>query len=386
MAEEENDSNGDHPPTARRRLVAAACLVVATVAAISLLLWMRQRPSFQEQLKAIDAAHAVPDRENAGPLYTELAWDSNSPSLDSSFLPPAVLSVTISRPWRSAEFPQMADWIKERQAIIDGLRKASDKSRCWFPVSDGAWCNGKRSQVGYRWAHLLLEAANNDLGEGRTDAGLEKLVCLFRMAGHFVAQGNSGDYILGRGMASRGLERLGRLVILEGVSPDWLAKLETVLPSGEDRWAGQSKEMEEVTRLYKRKFRQGILPRLIGIVASGRSVQDAGMFHLLYLAECRAGRTLLALHRYRNQTGAWPTSLAEVESQVSADTVTDPFSGKPFGYRHSGEGFLLYSVGPNGTDEGGKPKDDRIFWPRWVRSHWRWMSPEYGWHRQGLCP
>ena len=364
MTEEENNSERNSSPATRRRRVAAVCLVVAAVAVILLLLWLRQRPGFQEQLKAIDAAHAIPDQENAGPLYTALAWDSNSPSLDSSSLPQAVLSAAISRPWRSAEFPQMADWIKERQAIIDGLRKASNKSRCWFPVSDGAWYNGKRSQVGYRWASLLLEAANNDLGEGRTDAALEKLVCVFRMAGHFLTQGNSGDYSLGQSMASDGLERLGRLAIQEGVPPDWLAKLEAVLPSGEDRWAGQSKEMEEVTRLYKRKFHQGVLPRLIGIVFSGRFAQDARTFHLLYLAECRAGRTLLALRRYRDQTGAWPTSLAEVQPQVSADILIDPFSGKPLGYRRSGDTFLLYSVGPNGTDEGGKRKDDRIFWPK----------------------
>ncbi len=348
----------------RWRLATRMCLASVAVMAFVLLFWLRQGPSIEEQLRAIDAAHAVPDQENAARLYTELAWDSNAPSPDSSFLPQGVLSATISRPWRSAEFPQMADWIQDRQAIIDGLLKASHKSDCRFSVSDGAWCNGKRSQVGLHWATLLLAAANNDLGEGRTDAGLEKIVCLFRMAGHFLSQGNSGDYSLGRSMASSGLERLGRLVILEGAPPDWLAKVEAVLPSGEDRWAQQSRQMEEVTRLYKRKFRRGVLPRLIGIVFSGRSAQDARIFHLLYLAECRAGRTLLALRRYKDRTGAWPASLAEVEPHVSADTITDPFSGKPFGYRRSGNTFLLYSVGPNGTDEGGKRKDDRIFWPR----------------------
>lgn len=345
-------------------LAVVACLAVAAVMGILLLLRLWQRPSVEEQLKALDAAHAIPDQENAAPLYTELAWDGNSPSLDPSSLPQAVLSTTTSRPWRSAEFPQMADWIKERQAIVDGLRKASQKSDCWFSVSEGAWPGGKRSQVGLHWVTLLLAAANNDLGEGTADAGLEKLVCLFRMAGHFLSQGNPGDYSLGQCMASLGLERLGRLVILEGVPPDRLARLEAVLPSGEDTWDRQSREMEEVTRLYQRKLQRGVLSRLMDIVFSGQAAQNAKMFYLLYLAECRAGRTLLALRRYRDQTGAWPASLAEVRPQVSADILIDPFSGKLLGYRRSGEGFLLYSVGPNGTDEGGKRKDDRIFWPR----------------------
>lgn len=48
--------------------------------------------------------------------------------------------------------------------------------------------------------------------------------------------------------------------------------------------------------------------------------------------------------------------------------VTDPFSGKDFGYRKQGKSFLLYSVGVNLQDDGGKhdplwEKDDFVFWP-----------------------
>ena len=34
-------------------------------------------------------------------------------------------------------------------------------------------------------------------------------------------------------------------------------------------------------------------------------------------------------------------------------TGTDPFSGKPFHYRREGNGSIVYSVGPNGVDDGG---------------------------------
>ena len=36
----------------------------------------------------------------------------------------------------------------------------------------------------------------------------------------------------------------------------------------------------------------------------------------------------------------------------------DPFSGKPLVYRLTDEGFRLYSVGPNGVDDGGKSLED----------------------------
>ena len=59
--------------TQRWRLVTVACLVVATAAALLLLCWLRHRPSADEQLRAIDAAHAISDAENAARDYTKQA-------------------------------------------------------------------------------------------------------------------------------------------------------------------------------------------------------------------------------------------------------------------------------------------------------------------------
>jgi hypothetical protein len=34
---------------------------------------------------------------------------------------------------------------------------------------------------------------------------------------------------------------------------------------------------------------------------------------------------------------------------------TDPFTGKPLGYRKEGAGFVVYSTGPTGHFDGGRP-------------------------------
>ena len=48
------------------------------------------------------------------------------------------------------------------------------------------------------------------------------------------------------------------------------------------------------------------------------------------------------------RTGAFPDALL--------GSFPDPFTGKPLGYRHEGDnGFVVYSVGPNGKFDGGKP-------------------------------
>ncbi len=38
--------------------------------------------------------------------------------------------------------------------------------------------------------------------------------------------------------------------------------------------------------------------------------------------------------------------------------TANSLSGSPFGYRLENDGFVLYSVGPNGIDEGGRNRDD----------------------------
>jgi len=62
-----------------------------------------------------------------------------------------------------------------------------------------------------------------------------------------------------------------------------------------------------------------------------------------------AGASALAA---KAQTGVFPASLPA--------QFTDPFTNKPLGYRLEGtNGFVVYSAGPGGTFDGGKPGDKR---------------------------
>lgn len=60
----------------------------------------------------------------------------------------------------------------------------------------------------------------------------------------------------------------------------------------------------------------------------------------------RLNRIALQLFAIRGQSGAFPQLLPPA-------TPDDPFTGKPYLYRVEGRRFVLYSVGPNGIDEGG---------------------------------
>jgi hypothetical protein len=74
----------------------------------------------------------------------------------------------------------------------------------------------------------------------------------------------------------------------------------------------------------------------------------------------------LALRRYVLQNGHEPKTLAELTPDYLPAAPIDPYSGKPLVYRVSSTGYQLYSVGPDGVDDGGKPMERKSatdIWP-----------------------
>jgi hypothetical protein len=65
-------------------------------------------------------------------------------------------------------------------------------------------------------------------------------------------------------------------------------------------------------------------------------------------------RVAFALALYRAENGRYPRTLATLALKYLPSVPGDLFSGKALIYRPSEKGYLLYSVGPNGKDDGGQ--------------------------------
>lgn len=80
-----------------------------------------------------------------------------------------------------------------------------------------------------------------------------------------------------------------------------------------------------------------------------------------------------ALERYRLANGQYPESLGALVPKFISQLPNDVISGKPYKYRRTSDGqFVLYSVGWDGTDDGGMPGktlfDDK-------KGDWVWQYP-----------
>jgi hypothetical protein len=100
--------------------------------------------------------------------------------------------------------------------------------------------------------------------------------------------------------------------------------------------------------------------------------EGSGRIALFYYARIRMAGLACALERHRIAKGAYPEKLDALLPDFLQKLPHDACDGQSFRYRLNDEGYLLYSIGTDLVDDGGKVKDLRD-----VGSgpDWRWWSP-----------
>lgn len=80
--------------------------------------------------------------------------------------------------------------------------------------------------------------------------------------------------------------------------------------------------------------------RLIGVNVQG-------------MARMQVARTAVAVERYRLATAQLPQDTTDLVPGYLETTPIDPFDGRPLRYKKRDGGYVVYSIGPDGTDDGG---------------------------------
>ena len=90
-------------------------------------------------------------------------------------------------------------------------------------------------------------------------------------------------------------------------------------------------------------------------------------------------RVACALERYRLTSGQFPETLEALVPKFMEKLPHDVINGQPLKYRRTDDGqFVLYSVGWNKTDDGGKVELTKSGNPDWQKGDWIWRYPAQG--------
>jgi hypothetical protein len=110
-------------------------------------------------------------------------------------------------------------------------------------------------------------------------------------------------------------------------------------------------------------------PVLVGVFFSIGPLETEGWRKSQARLHCAT--IALAAERYRRQQGRWPDKLADLAPNYLSAVPSDPISGKPFRFGRQEEGLVVYSVGFDGKDGGGRfatlgtPSNDDIGFRLW---------------------
>lgn len=94
-----------------------------------------------------------------------------------------------------------------------------------------------------------------------------------------------------------------------------------------------------------------------------------------YEARRRAALTAVAIERFRlEHEGQLPDQLAALVPRFLANPPLDPFDGEPLRFKKLDEGFAVYSVGKDRTDDDGLERARRTGDNRDVTFIVQWLS------------
>ena len=356
MSEQNREQNkakiGKRPNKILRLLIFICVLVV-----IGLLIWRSIFfKSAEEQLADIQAKRSIPDSENAAILYNKLFADYNESDIKPDFLSSAMEKTTISKPWQSKDYPELAEWLEDRQNIINSLLDLSKFEKCSFPIPDlfgriagdtilSPADSPKMDFLGFikQCSFLLAKSANNDISEGRLEDALEKSLSLIQMGKHFKDQPEETYFLIGIASESIGSRCIRYIIFNNDVSETQLQKIETAfeMPGSFEK---ETEEIYAIERLRERAsspdrslYERFMIWRNLKMPAK-RELKEV---YVRFSTDYRANSVFIALRRYKNKTGQWPESLNEIKQLAPSEAFIDSATGKQLKYEKQGQDFSL---------------------------------------------
>ena len=202
--------------------------------------WQPYKFPFDSEVAAINAQYKIPDKENAATIYNELLENYNKDESEPNFRDyrdANCIDKTL-HPWKTQDYPEIADWLAKKQPVIEKLIEASNIERCSFPVSSPLHFDKQvdRYSAMRHWAQMLMRAASNDLGEGRNVEAFEKGLTVMRMGQQLCRQPTMIDWLVGAALEALGMSRIKEFIVEKDISKEQLDSIQETLQKTKYDW------------------------------------------------------------------------------------------------------------------------------------------------------
>jgi hypothetical protein len=219
-------------------------------------------------------------------------------------------------------------------------------------------------------ARLMQAEAIVAQDEGQIDGAADRVLAIFRLARNGTRNGLLIHVLVGFAIEGTGRERLR--LLRDDLDAEQCRTISRALLAFE----AERPDIEETIALetawgletaprglrIARTFVPGVRSTLDGLLipaldsARSSSLRASALTRLLAID--------LAIRGYEARHSAVPDRLDQLVPEFLDAVPADPFTGGPFVYRaaETGPGFVLYSVGPDGQDDGGKPHPQGVDW------------------------
>ena len=147
--------------------------------------------TFDAELAELESEHTIADEDNAAAIYHELIEKHEDTIFHPNLFDFNTYALDLRKAFSTENYPAISKMITDQQDTITALLKAAEYDKCHFAIPHdlaAVKAQHERLFIFKYLCRLLLNSANNDIGDGRFDKAITKQLAVLKIADHLYQQ------------------------------------------------------------------------------------------------------------------------------------------------------------------------------------------------------
>jgi len=184
--------------------------------------------TFDGELSELESKYNIPDEANAAAIYSSFIEKYMDTTLHPNLFDFETHSLDYNKAFSTENYPELSKMITDQQATIDTLLKAAEYDKCRFAIPDDLAAIKDQHQRLFVFKYLgrlLINSANNDIGDNRFDQAVAKQLAALKIADHLYQQRTLLDNSAAVCIEIMALGNMNNFVMQHCTDPDVMDRL-----------------------------------------------------------------------------------------------------------------------------------------------------------------